>query len=153
MRFRLIDCLSIHRPQPSEEHVANLFFPAARNLPARHAFYLALLPIHDADAVLIDALGSQVLPSDIWPCVVGGNPLRPDADLLLTLRRLNIDRLFLLPASAIYGQTINALLEGADLGASAERQMEQRALDMGFIVADFRSSFLARLHECSIDRP
>jgi len=140
-RVRFLDRLDDDLWRSPAAGVDDVFFPALRGLPDDHALLLALLPIHDANELLLQALAeASPCPQHVWVCVVANDPFRANTVLLDALHRHSVARVCCLPVSALYDEATNRMLDASGLGRAAEESFEALARQRGFRVRSIASA-------------
>nr|WP_198148656.1 hypothetical protein [Sphingomonas sp. Y57] len=119
-----------------------LLFPAIADFPMPAALFVAVLPIHDANGLLLTEMRRAPIPPDIWACVIADDPFRRPVDLLRQLRDAGAARLCCFPLSRLHGPDQSRFFESGGAGMLAERRMAEAAQAMGFEVADFSGEIL-----------
>lgn len=137
-QFRIFTELDDPRWSERVEGVEDLFCPFMRGLPHEHAALLALLPIHDANGVLLSAIeAADFWPDHGWACIFPSDPFRTQSSLLATLRQHNVSRICCYPGPTLFGNAMAATLDMFGLGATAVDQMSAIAKSLGMKLATF----------------
>jgi predicted TIM-barrel enzyme len=107
-----------------------IFCPCLQGLPRRSNLWIASLPIHDANAILLDAIGSDAFrgvapkPTYVGVCLV--DPFRQLRQLFRTLMTAGISGVVNLPTTGAYGGSMARALDG--LGTGVDREIAMLAL-------------------------
>jgi len=132
MRGRFFSTLDDAAWLSREPGVQNIFWPALRDLPREHAIALAVLPIHDANGLLLEAVaGGARWPDEGWACVFAADPFRTPQDMLGRLKRCGVARVCCFTASSIFGDIVAEALNQFGMAAEAEAELARCAVDLG----------------------
>lgn len=137
-QFRILTELDDPRWEQRVEGVEDLFCPFMRGLPREHATLLALLPIHDANGVLLAAVeAADHWPAHGWACIFPSDPFRTQSSLLAALRQRDVSRICCYPGPALFGSAMATTLDMFGLGAKAVDQIAAIAASLGMELATF----------------
>lgn len=118
------------RPQPGWDEV---YCPFLAGLPAETAAFLALLPIQDANGLLLNGIAdAPAWPVELWACVMAADPFRHMPHMLEELERCGVRRVCCYPAAALHDAEMSAAFDVFALGRKAEQHLEELAQARGF---------------------
>ncbi|MEZ2131506.1 MULTISPECIES: phosphoenolpyruvate hydrolase family protein [unclassified Sinorhizobium] len=115
---------------PSEPEVEWIFCPWLEGLPHKSSLWIASLPIHDANAVLLDAIASQPFrsaprkPDFVGACLV--DPFRQLDKLFSNVMAAGISGMVNLPTTGTFRGSMARALD--DLGSGMNREIAMLAL-------------------------
>ena len=139
--WRTAKFLTADEPLPAGDEL-HLYCPGGRDLPQRHLITLALLPIHDWNAALLEEAVGRPFGSaeSVSACVLAIDPFRRLRDLLLELKRKDFHWVTNFPSIEAIDGEMRATLEDLGFGLHRELQFIEHASAMGFSVAAFATT-------------
>lgn len=123
-------------PQPGWDEV---YCPFLSGLPAETASFLALLPIQDANEVLLNGIAdAPAWPAELWACVMAADPFRHLPNMLEELEKRGVRKICCYPSAALQGAEMSAAFDVFALGRKAEQHLEElaRARGLAFMIPD-----------------
>nr|WP_053000225.1 hypothetical protein [Sphingomonas sp. Y57] len=131
-KLRIFGSLAAFAAAKGGKDGIDILFPAIAGLPAEHALDLALLPIHDANQLLLDELAAAAdWPLALHACVLANDPFRTPDHLVRSLVVRRVSRICCFPTSQLNDATTNQMLDAVALGSQAEAEMEDCAREAG----------------------
>ena len=118
-----------------EPGVQWIYCPWLEGLPPKSGLWLASLPIHDANAVLLDAIASQsfrssaLKPDFAGVCLV--DPFRQLGQLFVALKNAGISGIANLPTTGTFRGSMARALDDLGTGVNREIAMMEQARDHG----------------------
>ena len=132
-RARVVSDLS-RAQDPGGEFL--LYCPCAEGLTGRALLALCLLPIHDANGRLLEALGRRpVAPASSYAGIFAVDPFRRRADIFAALRLARITGVANFPSLCLIDGEVRNDLEALGFGFSWEVEFIRAAVREGFSAA------------------
>ena len=132
-------------PRLCREPVAKwIFCPWLQGLPQKSSLWIASLPIHDANAVLLDAVASDTFRSaSLKPAFVGiclVDPFRQLKQLFQSLAAVGVAGVVNLPTTGAFRGSMARALEDLGTGVTREITMLTLARDQGLRIGGAATS-------------
>jgi predicted TIM-barrel enzyme len=132
-RIRIVSTWPPHEPEEPETEW--IFCPWLQGLPRRSSLWIASLPIHDANAVLLNAIASDsfrsapLKPAFVGVCLV--DPFRQLKQLFQTVAAAGIAGVVNLPTTGAFRGSMARALDDLGTGLNREIAMLVLARDQG----------------------
>ncbi len=141
-RIRIVSTWPPHEPEEPETEW--IFCPWLQGLPRRSGLWIASLPIHDANAVLLDAIASvsfrrePIKPAFVGVCLV--DPFRQLKQLFQTVAAEGIAGVVNLPTTGAFRGSMARALDDLGTGVDREISMLVLARDQGLRIGGVATS-------------
>lgn len=130
--------LSATVSRSAEASHLTLFCPAVAGLAAHAIEAVSLLPIHDCNGRLLQAIAGGARGAEgVSACVFTIDPFRRYADLFAALREAGFSRVTNFPSTAVIDGEMRDSLEELGFGSGREECFLREAAEAGFNVTAF----------------